>query len=45
MKQNHTLDIPYKPLVSPFTDWTTIVDFEQNDNSKFELQFRYKVCK
>jgi len=41
----HTLDIPYKPVVSPFTDWTTIVDFEQNDNSKIELEFRYKVSK
>ncbi len=41
----HTLDIPHKPVVSPFTDWTTIVDFERNDNSNIDLQFRYKVSK
>lgn len=41
----HTLDIPYKPVVFLFTDWTTIVDFKRDDNSKIELQFRYKVSK
>lgn len=41
----YNLEIPYKPLIIPFTDWESLYGINNDTKDTIELKFRYKITK
>ena len=39
------LDLPYKPLITPFTPWKTLPILEHHSQDTAKIEFRYQVSK